>query len=252
MRALESLSRTSPLSPTLTSLGSSPRPSPSGRAPIPRRANKVVDDVLCVLSPLVALSQEEQLRTELLALADSAISVWHSVQTDELKIIVCACLDRANRSEWRYHKFDPLPSSSSDKDTDAEIVSSTHPRIFALFPRVIAAQKLSRATELAAGPPGSWPQSQDEPRTIETCIHTGTGLPEWSPLVIKGKYEEEERKNYIREEMERVMQEANARSRRNGGQSRRDSMVASGSGSGPPSPTTQFRGENGMMGKVEE
>lgn len=241
MRALESLSLASSSSQTSTSQGS---------LPPPRRADKVADDVLHVLSSLVIPSQRAQLRRELLALADSAISVWRSAQTDELKIIVYPDLDHANRNEWRYQRLDPQPSSS-DRDPEAEIVSYTHLRIFTLFPRITATQKLPRAAEPPAGPPGSWPQHQDEPRIIETCIHPGAGLPEWSPLVVKGKDEENERQDYIREHMERVKQEANAMgSRRNGGHSRRESMV--GSGSVPQSPIAQVVGEGRKMGKVEE
>jgi hypothetical protein len=32
---------------------------------------------------------------------------------------------------------------------------------------------------------------------IETCIHPGRGLPEWSSLVVRGKEEREERKDYL-------------------------------------------------------
>jgi hypothetical protein len=249
MRALESLSLASLSSQASTSQGSPP-PHPSGQSPPPRRADKVVDDVLRVLSPIVTPSQKGQLQKELLALVDLSIAVWRSAQTDELKIIVCPNLDRANRNEWRYLRFDPQ-SSSPDEDIGAEIVSSTHPRIFTLFPRITAVQKLSRAAEPATGLPGSWPQAQDEPRTIETCIHTGAGLPEWSPLVVKGKEEEEERRDYLHDEMVRVRQEANVRSgRRNSGHSRKGSMA--GSGSGPPSQIAQFMDEGGLMRKAEE
>jgi hypothetical protein len=172
-------------------------------------------------------------------------------ETDKLNLTVCDTLDRANRTEWRSLDFDPLPlasvsSPSAGNDEEADIKSSTRPRIFILFPRVIAFEKPS-GTDMEIGSlPGSWQQSEEEPHPIETCIHTGTGLPEWSPLVVKGKEEEEERENFIR----RLKQEANAwSSRRNGGHSRRQSTASLGSG--PPSPTAQWS-SGGAMKNVEE
>jgi hypothetical protein len=43
-------------------------------------------------------------------------------------------------------------------------------------------------------PPGSWlRESDEEPRIAETCIFAGQGLPESSPLVVRGREEQEER-----------------------------------------------------------
>lgn len=242
MRVLQSLSPASPSPPTSTSKGTSPPPTPP-----PQRADKVVDAILSVLSPLVTPSQEPHLRNELLTLAHSAISVWNFAQTDELELIVCPTLGRENRNEWRSLFFDPpLSPSSDDNDTKTDIISSTHPRIFPLFPRVTA-RKLSGNAKLSVGPPGSWPESDQEPRIIETCIHAGVGLPEWSTLVVKGKEEEEERKEYLEEVMENA--KLNARSRRNGGISRSGSMA--GSVSGLPSPIAQWMSE-GRKRVIEE
>ena len=95
MRALQSL-------PAKTSeLRKSPRPTGSGRA------DNVVFKVFSVLSPLVNSSQNEDLRMNLLELANSAINVWNDAQTGELKIIVSPLLERARRQEWRSQKFDP-------------------------------------------------------------------------------------------------------------------------------------------------
>lgn len=58
---------------------------------------------------------------------------------------------------------------------------------------------------------------------IETCIHPGTGLPEWSALVLKGKEEEEWRRECMEEErirdelaaLEKQKRELEARGGRN-------------------------------------
>ncbi len=242
MRALESLSPDSP-PPGTTSQG------PSHPLPPPRRATEVVKNVLSVLSPLVIPSQELNLRNELLALANVAISVWTAAQTDELKFTVYLALDLATRNEWRSSTFDPLPLFHDNNNTDIDIVSSTHPRIFTLFPRIIA-RKVVGSAKPPMGPPGSWPEAEQEPRMIETCIHTGTGLPEWSALVVKGKQEEQERKEYLSEAMQRAKNDLIAKNTRNGWHSRSGSMV--GSVSGPPSPTAQWRNEGGNRVVVEE
>jgi hypothetical protein len=114
------------------------------------------------------------------ALANSAISVWSSAQTRGLQLIVSSSLDVAQRNEWRSLVFDP-PSTD-------DVVSSTYPRIFTLFPRVTAL-KMPVPAEAPASLPGSWPEKNQEPHMIETRIHPGTGLPEWSVLVLRGKEE---------------------------------------------------------------
>jgi hypothetical protein len=82
---------------------------------------------------------------------------------------------------------------------------------------------------------------------IETCIHPGTGLPEWSALVLKGKEEEEWRRECMEEEriqdelaaLEKQKRELEARGGRNA-HSRNGSVA--GSVSGPTSPTAQWMG----------
>jgi len=242
MRALQSSSTASP-PPSASTYQGPPLPSP----PL-HRAEKVVDDVLSVLSPLVLSSQEPQFRKDILSLAHAAIYVWTSAQTDEFKIIVSPTLDRASRSEWRSQIFDPSPSSNDS--TDQEIISSTYPRIFTLFPRVTA-RKIVAKTASPAGPPGSWPEPESEPPTIEACIHAGTGLPECSALVLKGKSEKEERKDYLSQAMDRAKKELNAKNTRNGGHSRSGSMASSTAG--PPSPIAKWmRMSEGGKSVVEE
>jgi hypothetical protein len=161
----------------------------------------------------------------LLGLANSAIDIWNDSQTGELKIIVNPLLERARREEWRSQKFDPV-SPLGDYD---ETMSRTHPRIFTLFPRVVARG--------VAGPPGRGSRESGEsdqvPRTIETDIHPGRGLPECSPLVVRGKEEQNERTDYL----SKVIEDAKKKLHSTRGMSgyRRDSMASSTSE--PLSPT---------------
>ena len=143
------------------------------------RAQKFVEDVTNVLSPLITPSQEAVFQKDLLALAESAISMWNSAQTGELEVEVCSDLVRGTRDEWRSPIFDPPEENT--------ISSSTHNRVFVLFPRVMA-RRLCASTETAS-PPGSWPESEEEPHTEEICIHPGLGVAEWSALVLRGKEE---------------------------------------------------------------
>jgi hypothetical protein len=99
----------------------------------------------------------------------------------------------------------------------------------------------------AADLPGSWPQSEQETRTFETCINAGRGLPEWSALVVKGEEEEEGNKRYLHEAVEKARKELDARSGRNKGQSRNGSMAESVS---PLSPSMRWMSQGG--GKVVE
>jgi hypothetical protein len=226
----------------LQSLPPPPLPSTQSNPPPLSRAERVANKVLSILSPLVAPSKEPQLRDDLHALANSAISVWSSAQTGGLQLIVSSSLDLAQRNEWRSLVFDP-PSTD-------EIVSSTYPRIFTLFPRVTAL-KMPDPVEAPASLPGSWPEQNQEPHMIETRIHPGTGLPECSVLVLKGKEEEEWRKQRIEEEriqdklaaLEKEKQELEARGGRNA-HSRTGSVI--GSASGPTSPTAQWMGRRAM------
>ncbi|TAQ84275.1 hypothetical protein B7494_g7409 [Chlorociboria aeruginascens] len=215
---------------------------PGGDAPPLSRAESVVRKVLSHLAPLVDPTQVPQLRRDLRALADSAISIWSSAQTGELELIVSSSLDRTRRNEWHSLKFDPLPSPSTDSDTTDAAVSS---RIFTLFPHVVAL-KSTRATLAPVGLPGSWPEPDQEPRTIKTCIHSGTGLPERSALVTKGNEEVDLMKTRL--EQERIEEQLTALDEQKrqlkalSGKHSRNNSVA-GSGVGPPSPTKQWMRE---------
>jgi hypothetical protein len=197
------------------------------------RAEGVVSKVLSVLSPLLSSSQYEDLRIDLLNLAKPAIDIWNDAQTGELKIIVSPLLEPAHREEWRSQKFDPA-SPSSDYDD----MSKTHPRIFTLFPRVVA-RGVADPIKHEAGPPGSWsPEFDQAPCTVETCIHPGIGLPEWSSLVVRGKEEQEERNEYLSKALENAKKQLHS-NRRLTGLGRRDSMGSSTSV--PSSPSQKWK-----------
>jgi hypothetical protein len=189
MRALQSLSSTSQGVP----LG---------------RAQKFIEDTTKVLSPLIKPSQKVAFEKDLDALVGSAVSVWNSAQTGELEIEIASDLERGARKDWRSPIFDP----PEENTTGMEIAPSTRPRIFVLFPRVIARRSCS-VTEIASLP-GSWPKSEGESRTVETCIHSGIGVAEWSALVVRGKEEVEVWERDIKEE-QIIMQQSLENAKKN-------------------------------------
>jgi hypothetical protein len=217
MRALQSLPAHS-LSSRGLELQKSHRPTGSGRV------QSVVSKVLSKLSPLISSSQSDELRMDLQELANEAIDIWNNAQTGELKIVVIPSLDRAHLEEWRSQEFDPTSPSGK-----IDIKSETHNRIFTLFPRVIA-REVADLVEHSKGPPGSWPpESNQASRTIETCIHPGKGLPEWSSLVVRGKKVQEEKIDYISKAVETAKKELHS-TRRVSGHGRRESIGSSTSG----------------------
>jgi hypothetical protein len=221
MRALQSLSATSTVSRDSTSQGTQ----------TPGRVEVLVSSVINVLRSLISPAQEAQFSNDLVKLAHSAVLTWDCAQTDELQITVWPTLDPANINEWRSFVFDPpLPPFEDGKTTNT--ISSTHPRIFTLFPRVTA-KKFLLATKAAASPPGSWQEPEQEPSAEETYIYPGLGLRDCSALVIRGKEEEEDRqvkeeqkKKHLKEIIEKEEKEWEARNNRSGVHSRR-SMVTS-------------------------
>lgn len=225
MRALQYLQDDSILSRASESKESH-RPNSSGRA------EAVISQVFSLISPLVSSSQYENLRVDLVKLANSSIAVWDDAQTCEFKVTVHLELNPTHREEWRSQKFDPLlPSSESEFMTFA---SHTHPRIFTLFPRVIALEVMA-SNENESGPPGSWPSDSD--RTLETCIHHGIGLPESSPLVVRGKEAQEEAKECIASARQNAMKDIHKRRRLKAGG---DRYSIESSTSGLLSPSQQW------------
>ncbi|KAH6725016.1 hypothetical protein BKA61DRAFT_567549 [Leptodontidium sp. MPI-SDFR-AT-0119] len=205
MRALQSLQVDTVASPVLES---KKLPSTGSIG-----ADSVISKGFLSLSPLVSSSH---------AVANSSADVWNNAQAGGLEITINPLLDRAHREEWRSRQFDQaLPFNGDGPDPD--LVSNTYPRVFTLFPRVSV-----RIQDRL--PPGSWPNSEP------TVIHPGVGLPEWSPLVVRGKVGQEEKEDYINKAMVNARKEA---SRRVLGHGRRASRGSSTTG--PPSPSAQWK-----------
>lgn len=216
MRALESLQDDITTSPTserkqyLPATGST-------------RANSVINKVFGVLSSLVSSSQTESLRRDLVNLIESSVEVWNNAQAGGSDITISQLLDRAHREEWRSPHFDTA-SPVDVGGLDSDIASNTHPRVFTLFPRIMA--RIQGKTM-----PGSWSDSD------LAVIHPGVGLPEWSPLVVRGKSNQEEREDFLNKAMETARQQAiNMHVSRHGRRSSRDSSTT-----GPPSPSAQWK-----------
>jgi hypothetical protein len=174
--------------------------SDSSPPPLTTRAEKFADKVMAVLSLLVKPSSHANFRNNLLDLVNSAISLWNIAQTDEREIILHPALDPMKIDEWRVLTFHEI---TTDED-----MSAPHDGVFMLFPRITARDPArvaeSRAKDLK-GLPGMFPGSEPEPSIRETCIYSGAGLAQWSPLVLDGEEEEEERKN--KENMKEVEEE---------------------------------------------
>lgn len=209
MRALESL----PIDASASTAASSKESLP-GTGSV--RTDLVIDKVFSVLLPLVSAAQTEDLRADLDALVTSAIEVWSSAQTGELKVIVSPVLDRSNREEWRSQVFDPPDAA----EANCEEMSKTRHRIITLFPRVTI-QVVTSPAHRSESIPGGFPTEPDEALwTIETCIHPGSGLPEWSPLVVRGQEDHETKK----EEIARAIKAVYSSTKRNAGHGRKDSL----------------------------
>ena len=214
-RALMSL----PATPT-----SSRESEPTGGS-YPPRTDKVISKVF-VLSPLVSPSQRDSLRMDLVNLVNLAVEVWNKARIGGSKLAVSLSLDYANREEWRSEEFDPV---CEEDGTTTDLKTR---KIFALYPQVLVAKQV-KVTDSGTGIPGSFPE--DLNRTTElTVIHTGKGLPEWSPLVASGMREQKKREDAYAEsvkEAQKLYQNKLA-----SGSNRRNSK-ASGS---PISPTEQW------------
>ncbi|KUJ12523.1 uncharacterized protein LY89DRAFT_209467 [Mollisia scopiformis] len=224
MRSLQSADQELPLSPT--------SPATSHQvSQFSSRASQAVQEIIGKLTPLVDPAQKVEIQEKLLRLAQSAVEVWNVAQKDKLKVEAYIALNIADRDTWRSAQFDPLPSSE-EASTDMVIKSSTRPRVFTLFPRIIV-QTPSVAAESVPHIPGSFSTSQQDYIVTETIIHPGIGLPESSALVIRGKYEEEQEEARQREIMENAKEKLKRRHR---------TSSRSGSVSGPVSPSASVSG----------
>lgn len=189
------------------------------RSPSYNRATSVVSKVVQVLGPLVSAPRIESLKTDLLAVVNSSVDVWNSAQAGSLRITIDMVLDRGQREEWRSKRFDPVSPLADGPDQD--LISKTHPRVFILFPRIVARTQGKRL-------PGSWPEVEP------IVIHPGIGLPEWSPLVVRGKHDQEEKAEKLKN-----MKKELHRSRRVSGHGRTESTGSLASA--PPSPSMQWK-----------
>jgi len=228
MRALQSLPRS-----TLTgSLG----PKESNCSVPPSRTESVVSRLLFVLSPLVNSSEVENLREDVRELSDSAIELWNDAQTGQLEVQVNSLLEHTHREEWRSEEFDP--ASPNNEEPKLDVVSKTHPRPFTLFPEIIALEVVDPVvndTDL----PGSWPKESEQIPRTKTRIYPGKGLPESSPLVIRGKEAQKEKDEYMQEAVKNLKKQFYSKE-----SNRRDSMASNMSG--PSSPSERWRKEGAM------
>ncbi|CZR66413.1 uncharacterized protein PAC_16314 [Phialocephala subalpina] len=237
MQALQYLDQDLPLTPTSTSTSTSHE---AERSHSSGRASQAVQDMLNILSPLIIPSEQVQIHEALIDLAKSAVDVWDLAQTDILKITACLSLNPSDRNEWRSAKFDPAPSSGH-QDLEMDSKTFTRPRVFTLFPQVVAHKLTLPEAEPTFHVPGSFSTPQQDLAVAETIIHPGNGLPESSPLVVRGRAEEEERKAYLAKLIENADKEF-AKGGRLGGYSRSESISgsATGSMSGPLSPSARW------------
>ena len=204
---------------SLPAISATSRCSESTVYPHPARTDSIISKVF-VLSPLLSSSQDESLRIDLVNLVNSAVDVWDNGQAGGSKITVSLLLERAHREEWRSQQFDP---ACEGDETNPDLSSTTRPRIFPLFPRVLA-PGVGNLVNHGSGLPGSWPVDSDL-----TIIHPGKGLPEWSPLVVRGQVEQEERKNFFRTALENAKKHLQS-TKRASGNGRRDSRGSVTSG----------------------
>lgn len=245
MRALQSENEELPVSPTSTSHESS-------ASNFSKRASKAVQDILSKISPLIHPAKTIPIQEALLGLAQSAADVWSMAQRDESMIRASILLDPDDRDKWRCIRLDP--PSDDDSPVKMDIKSFTRPRIFTLFPRLVA-QGLPVTPEAVHYIPGSFSVPQQDIALAETIIHDGVGLPEASALVIRGKTEQEEieaSRKKIDENAENAKKEVIARRTRNT-KSKRGSISGSLSGSisGPLSPSAQW-GKGSSMIEMDE
>jgi polyhydroxyalkanoate synthesis regulator phasin len=206
------------------------------------RVEGVVNNVVAVLMPLISASQSDNLNADLLKLAESAIDIWNKAQSGEMEIVVSRELGVAQRKQWRSQKFDTY---SPDEDN---LVPNSSSQVFTLFPRIVA-RGVAAQLHTAANPPGSWPSETDHAvRVVETSIHFGIGLPEWSALVQRGKVIQEENKEILSKALESAKKQIHSPKRlsgRGGRDSRGSSM------SGPISPSLQWKAGGSAMAVAE-
>ncbi|RDL33074.1 uncharacterized protein BP5553_08513 [Venustampulla echinocandica] len=138
------------------------------------RAQVFNNNVMAVFSLLVKPSLHSDVRTDLLDLARSAISVWDVAQADEREVIVEPGLDPVGHKGWH----DNIPESQTN--------------ILVMFPRIIARGYSRTSVSRSANIPGRWVDPETELHILETPIYGGKGPTKWSEVVLEGEEEEED------------------------------------------------------------
>ncbi|ELR04731.1 hypothetical protein VC83_00692 [Pseudogymnoascus destructans] len=160
---------------------------------IKSREDKLMELVLSVLGPLLDPSDLLQFKANLLQITKQAISVWTTAQADERTFTVNPKLNQGNKRDW---KIAALNYAALYSDGGSQVVGPRRRNatsVFTLFP-IISATKRVQAQKAGHGPPGSWPD-QDQQQVLNpevTLIHDGLGLPQESDIVREGISEREE------------------------------------------------------------
>jgi len=171
--------------------------------PTSTRANAFIQAVKPILFLLAPQAQYGSLEDDLRTLAESAILLWDAAQNDEfLEISASLDLDPALREKWRSPLFD-ADSNSADRI----VTSSTRPRVYTLFPS-ISTKVFAAGPELSVKIPGSFENSKADPQIQELIIHHGIGMCESSTLVVRGKEEQQDIEEELKEEKLRKELEA--------------------------------------------
>ncbi|OBT99384.2 hypothetical protein VE01_02543 [Pseudogymnoascus verrucosus] len=209
------------------------------------REDKLVNLVLSILGSLVDPPSLPQFKADLLDIARDAISVWTSAQSDERTFTINSTLNQENKRDWNVAALD-YDSLYADGGPQQVVESKPFTEVFTLFPIIIATKRV-QAPKAATGPPGSWPEQDQQALGKEvTLIHNGLGLPQESEMVQRGIEEVEDKKRLRLELDELLVQEMAEKGR---GHSRNNSTVVTASG---PSSPIQRWSENRRNGHPTE
>ena len=198
----------------------------------PTRVDAFTKTIKPFLSLLVPQAQQAGLEDILCALAQSAITLWDSAQSDEfLDLTASLDLNLALRAKWSSPRFNDDSGSP-----DHAITSSTDPDILTLFPS-ITARAFTVTSEPSVQIPGSFENSKSDPQVREFVIHHGIGMCESSALVVRGKEEQQDMEEELKDEKLRKELEATqkALSERSKMKSQRNGSITS-----LPSPSAEW------------
>ncbi|OWP06208.1 transcriptional regulator, LysR family protein [Marssonina coronariae] len=133
------------------------------------RIEAFVESILPSLS-LLMKSKYQALKSALVDLANSTVSLWNSAQTEDLEIAVSLDLHVSLHNNWNSPAFDPDDGTAQESKT-----SSNDPHIYTLF--------------LSINTKGLTLVQVEQ----EIFIHHGIGMAETSALVLRGKEEQEQK-----------------------------------------------------------